>query len=63
MWPDRRLLKLLGIEVPIVQAPMAGAMEWELAAAAAQAGLRPAVSAAGIETTDPWGTRLRVTRA
>jgi catechol 2,3-dioxygenase len=29
----------------------------------AQAGLRPAVSAAGIETTDPWGTRLRVTRA
>ena len=38
MWPDRRLLKLLGIEVPIVQAPMAGAMDWELAAAAAQAG-------------------------
>jgi len=29
----------------------------------AQAGLRPAVSAAGIETADPWGTRLRVTRA
>lgn len=26
----------------------------------AQAGLRPAVSAAGIETADPWGTRLRV---
>jgi nitronate monooxygenase len=38
MWPDRRLLELLGIEVPIVQAPMAGAMDWELAAAAAQAG-------------------------
>ena len=38
MWPDRRLLELFGIEVPIVQAPMAGAMDWELAAAAAQAG-------------------------
>jgi nitronate monooxygenase len=38
MWPDRRLLELLGVEMPIVQAPMAGAMDWELAAAAAQAG-------------------------
>jgi nitronate monooxygenase len=38
MWPDLRLLELFGIEVPIVQAPMAGAMDWELAAAAAQAG-------------------------
>ena len=38
MWPDRRLLDLLGIELPIVQAPMAGAMDWELAAAVAEAG-------------------------
>jgi nitronate monooxygenase len=38
MWPDRRLIELFKIEVPIVQAPMAGAMDWELAAAAAQAG-------------------------
>ena len=38
MWPDRRLIELLKLEVPIVQAPMAGAMDWELAAAAAQAG-------------------------
>jgi nitronate monooxygenase len=38
MWPDRRLLDLLGIELPIVQAPMAGAMDFELAAAAAEAG-------------------------
>ncbi len=38
MWPDRRLIDLFGIELPIVQAPMAGAMDWELAAAAAQAG-------------------------
>jgi nitronate monooxygenase len=38
MWPDRRLIELIGIEFPIVQAPMAGAMDWELAAAVAQAG-------------------------
>jgi nitronate monooxygenase len=38
MWPDRRLLELLKIEIPIVQAPVAGAMDWELAAEAAAAG-------------------------
>ncbi|MFL6798999.1 MAG: NAD(P)H-dependent flavin oxidoreductase [Xanthobacteraceae bacterium] len=38
MWPDRRVLELFGIELPIVQAPMAGAMDWRLAAEAAQAG-------------------------
>jgi nitronate monooxygenase len=38
MWPDRRLLDLLNIEHPIVQAPMAGAMDWELAAAVSEAG-------------------------
>jgi nitronate monooxygenase len=38
MWPDRRLLDLFGIEIPIVQAPMAGAMDHALAAAVAQAG-------------------------
>jgi nitronate monooxygenase len=38
MWPDRRLLDLFGIEHPIVQAPMAGAMDTDLAIAVAQAG-------------------------
>jgi nitronate monooxygenase len=38
MWPNNRLIELLHIELPIVQAPMAGAMGWELAAAAAEAG-------------------------
>jgi nitronate monooxygenase len=38
MWPDRRLIELLGIELPIVQAPMAGSMDWELVAAASEAG-------------------------
>jgi len=39
VWPDRRLIDLLKIELPIVQAPMAGAQDWELAAAAAEAGI------------------------
>lgn len=38
MWPDRRLLDLFKIEVPIVQAPMAGAIDTELAVAVAKAG-------------------------
>jgi len=38
MWPDQRLLDLFKIEHPIVLAPMAGAMDWELAAEVAEAG-------------------------
>jgi nitronate monooxygenase len=38
MWPDRRLLDLFKIEIPIVQAPMAGSTDWELAAAVTGAG-------------------------
>jgi len=38
MWPDRRLIDLFGIEHPIVLAPMAGAMDVELAIAVAQVG-------------------------
>ena len=38
MWSDHRLLDLFGIEHPILLAPMAGAMDFELAAAVAQAG-------------------------
>ena len=38
MWPDRRLIHLFQIEIPILLAPMAGAMDFELAAAVAQAG-------------------------
>ncbi len=38
MWPNRRLIELCGIELPIVQAPMAGAIDWELVAEAAEAG-------------------------
>ena len=38
MWPDRRLLDLLGIELPIVQAPMAGATGAAMAIAVSEAG-------------------------
>ena len=37
-WPDRRLLDLFRIEHPILQAPMASAMDAELAIAVAKAG-------------------------
>lgn len=38
MWPDRRLIDLLGIELPIVQAPMAGANGSAMAIAVGEAG-------------------------
>jgi len=38
MWPDRRLLDLFKIELPIVQAPMAGAIDTALAVAVGKAG-------------------------
>ena len=38
MWPNRRLMELFKIEHPILLAPMAGAMDFELAAAVAEGG-------------------------
>ena len=38
MWPDRRLLDLLGIDLPIIQAPMAGANGSAMAIAVSEAG-------------------------
>jgi nitronate monooxygenase len=38
MWPDRRILDLFGIELPILQAPMAGSSGPELAVAVCEAG-------------------------
>jgi nitronate monooxygenase len=38
MWPDRRVLDLFAIDIPILQAPMAGASDAELAIAIAKAG-------------------------
>jgi nitronate monooxygenase len=38
MWPNRKLLDLLGIELPIVQAPMAGSTDSAMATAVCEAG-------------------------
>ena len=38
MWPDRRLLDLIGIELPVIQAPLAGANGSAMAIAASEAG-------------------------
>jgi nitronate monooxygenase len=38
MWPDTRIQELVGIELPIIQAPMAGANLAEMAIAVAEAG-------------------------
>ena len=38
VWPDRRFLELVGSELPIVQAPMAGAQAGAMAAAVSKAG-------------------------
>jgi nitronate monooxygenase len=45
MWPDRRLLDLLKIDHPILQAPMAGVMDAQLAIAVAKAGALAALPA------------------
>ena len=38
MWPDRRILDLIGIEIPILQSPMAGAQGSDMAIAVSEAG-------------------------
>jgi len=38
MWPDRRIQDLFGIELPIIQAPMAGSVGSEMAIAVSEAG-------------------------
>jgi nitronate monooxygenase len=37
-WQDRRILDMFGIEIPIIQAPMAGVTTVEMVVAVAQAG-------------------------
>lgn len=38
IWPNQRLLDLLGIDLPIIQAPMAGLATSAMAAAVAEVG-------------------------
>lgn len=53
MWRDRRLLDLLGLEHPIIQAPMAGSATPAMAAAVANAGGLGSIGAA-TATLDDW---------
>jgi nitronate monooxygenase len=47
-WPDTRILDLLGIEVPIIQAPMAGATTTAMVIAASRAGALGSMPAAAL---------------
>ena len=38
MWPDHRIQDLFGIELPIIQAPMAGSVGSEMVIAVSEAG-------------------------
>ncbi len=62
MWPDRRLLDLLCIEHPIVQAPMANSSDVELAVAVAQAGGLGSLPAGSIDA-DKLRTHIEAFRA
>ncbi|KRP66799.1 NAD(P)H-dependent flavin oxidoreductase [Pseudomonas orientalis] len=47
-WPDARILNLLGIDLPIIQAPMAGATTTAMVIAASQAGALGSMPAAAL---------------
>ena len=51
-WPDRRILDLFGIDLPIVQAPMANSSTPEMALAVRQAGGLGSIPCAAL-TPDP----------
>jgi nitronate monooxygenase len=61
MWPDRRLLDLFGIEVPILQAPMAGVQDADIAIGAAQAGALGALPCA-MWTVDKAREQVNIVR-
>ncbi len=52
MWPDTRLLDLLGIEIPIVQAPMANSTGIAIAVAVANAGALGSLPCAMLKADD-----------
>ena len=62
MWQDRRLTELLGIEHPIIQAPMAGSTTPAMAAAAANAGCLGSLGCAFM-TPDGYTQAFEQTRA
>jgi nitronate monooxygenase len=60
-WPDRRILTLLEIETPIIQAPMAGADSVALALAVCNAGALGSLACA-LKNTDEIRTTVRKLR-
>ena len=65
-WTDRRILDLFGIEVPIVQAPMAGATSPDMVIAVSEAGGLGSLGCAMLDPaqlrTDLGVIRQRTTR-
>ena len=53
-WPDTRILDLLGIEVPIIQAPMAGATTTAMVIAAPQGGADKSTIAAAPDRAEAF---------
>jgi NAD(P)H-dependent flavin oxidoreductase YrpB (nitropropane dioxygenase family) len=51
-WPDRRILDLFGIELPIIVAPMAGPGNAALAIAVSEAGGLGSLPCAQLSTTE-----------
>jgi len=61
MWPDRRILDLFGIELPILQAPMAGSSDAALAIAVCEAGGLGALPCA-MFTPEQFRTQMGIIR-
>ena len=59
-WPDPRILELLSIELPIIQAPMAGPNTSALAIAVSQAGGLGSLGSWLVWGGMPWGLGLIV---
>lgn len=61
MWPDRRIQDLLGIELPIIQAPMAGPVLSDMVIAVAEAGGLGSLPCA-LLSPDQFRTELGIVR-
>jgi nitronate monooxygenase len=59
MWPSNRFIDLIGIELPIIQAPMAGFATVELAASVSEAG---GLGSLGLSAASPETMRSEVAR-
>jgi nitronate monooxygenase len=62
-WPDRRILDLFGIDLPIIQAPMAGATTPEMVIAVSEAGGLGSLPCALYNLTEARGALENIHRA